>query len=75
MPDNSDYPPLAPWRVGIKARCPRCGEGKLFDGFLNPLEFGALDANEVELLAYLQHESPMPHPELAAFAARHGVAA
>jgi hypothetical protein len=36
---------------------------------------GALDANEIELLAYLQRESPMPHPELAAFAARHGVAA
>jgi len=36
---------------------------------------GKLDANEIELLAYLQHESPMPHPELAAFAAQHGVAA
>jgi len=36
---------------------------------------GKLDANEVELLAFLQRESPMPHPELAAFAARHGVAA
>ena len=36
---------------------------------------GKLDANEIELLAYLQRESPLPHPELAAFAARHGVAA
>jgi hypothetical protein len=36
---------------------------------------GKLDANEIELLAYLQNESPLPHPELAAFAARHGVAA
>jgi len=36
---------------------------------------GTLDANEVELLAFLQRESPLPHPELAAFAARHGVAA
>ncbi len=36
---------------------------------------GKLDPNEVELLAFLQRESPMPHPELAAFAARHGVAA
>jgi hypothetical protein len=36
---------------------------------------GKLDANEIELLAYLQHESPRPHPELAAFAAQHGVAA
>jgi len=22
------------WRVGIRGRCPRCGRGKLFDGFL-----------------------------------------
>jgi hypothetical protein len=36
---------------------------------------GKLDANEIELLSFLQRESPMPHPELAAFAARHGVAA
>jgi hypothetical protein len=36
---------------------------------------GQLDANEIELLSFLQRESPMPHPELAAFAARHGVAA
>jgi len=36
---------------------------------------GELDANEVELLSFLQRESPMPHPELSAFAARHGVAA
>lgn len=36
---------------------------------------GRLDANEIELLAFLQRESPMPHPELSAFAARHGVAA
>jgi hypothetical protein len=36
---------------------------------------GKLDPNEIELLAYLQRESPMPHPELAAFAARHWVAA
>ncbi|MCG6115968.1 MAG: DUF983 domain-containing protein [Mesorhizobium sp.] len=32
--DQGNYPPLEPWRVGIKGRCPRCGEGKLFDGFL-----------------------------------------
>ena len=22
------------WRVGLQGRCPRCGEGRLFDGFL-----------------------------------------
>lgn len=32
--DDSHYAPLEPWRVGIRARCPRCGEGHLFDGFL-----------------------------------------
>ena len=32
--DHSNYPPLEPWRVGIRGRCPRCGKGKLFDGFL-----------------------------------------
>ncbi|ODN71779.1 DUF983 domain-containing protein [Methylobrevis pamukkalensis] len=27
-------PPLPPLRTGLKGRCPRCGEGHLFDGFL-----------------------------------------
>lgn len=22
------------WRVGLQGRCPRCGQGRLFDGFL-----------------------------------------
>lgn len=34
MHDHAHYPPLEPWRVGIRGRCPRCGEGRLFDGFL-----------------------------------------
>lgn len=28
------YPPLKPMEVGIKGKCPRCGRGKLFNGFL-----------------------------------------
>ncbi|TIW05242.1 MAG: DUF983 domain-containing protein, partial [Mesorhizobium sp.] len=34
MQDLAHYPPLVPWQVGIRGRCPRCGEGHLFDGFL-----------------------------------------
>lgn len=36
---------------------------------------GRLDANEVELLAFLQRESPAPHPGIKALAMRHGIAA
>jgi uncharacterized protein (DUF983 family) len=32
--DTRRYPRLEPWKVGIMGRCPRCGEGKLFNGFL-----------------------------------------
>jgi uncharacterized protein (DUF983 family) len=32
--EESSYPPLEPWRVGIAGRCPRCGQGHLFSGFL-----------------------------------------
>lgn len=28
------WPKLPPGRTGISGRCPRCGEGRLFDGFL-----------------------------------------
>lgn len=28
------YPPLSSTMVGLKCCCPRCGEGKLFTGFL-----------------------------------------
>ena len=33
MPDNP-YPPLSPVATGLACRCPRCGKGKLFQGFL-----------------------------------------
>ncbi|TCT02971.1 DUF983 domain-containing protein [Aquabacter spiritensis] len=28
------WPPLSPMKTGVWGRCPRCGEGHLFDGFL-----------------------------------------
>ncbi|MEX0409028.1 DUF983 domain-containing protein [Aquibium sp. LZ166] len=32
--DRAHYPPVDPVSAGLKGRCPRCGEGKLFKGFL-----------------------------------------
>ena len=32
--DRALYPPQQPIATGLKGRCPRCGEGRLFDGFL-----------------------------------------
>jgi len=32
MPDTSPLPP--PFRAGLTCRCPRCGKGRLFAGFL-----------------------------------------
>lgn len=34
MEDSALYPPLPPSQTGMRGRCPRCGEGRLFDGFL-----------------------------------------
>jgi len=28
------YPPLSPYSTGMGGRCPRCGEGKMFKGFI-----------------------------------------
>ena len=30
--DEAHYPPVDPVQVGLRGRCPRCGEGALFDG-------------------------------------------
>ena len=36
MPTNErDYPPISPFSTGLAGRCPRCGDGKLFSGFLD----------------------------------------
>ncbi len=32
--DDRYYPPQSSLKVGLANRCPRCGEGKLFKGFL-----------------------------------------
>jgi uncharacterized protein (DUF983 family) len=34
MDDRYRYPPLPPVSTGIACRCPRCGRGRLFDGYL-----------------------------------------
>lgn len=32
--DKAIWPPVDPVRAGLRGRCPRCGEGRLFSGFL-----------------------------------------
>jgi uncharacterized protein (DUF983 family) len=36
MPDDR-YPPVSPLMAGPRCRCPRCGKGRLFRGFLDLL--------------------------------------
>lgn len=31
---GSEHPPISPLRATLAGRCPRCGEGRLFNGFL-----------------------------------------
>lgn len=38
MQDQASYPPTDPWRAGLRGRCPRCGQGRLFRGFLKLAE-------------------------------------
>lgn len=33
--ENELYPPLSALSTGLRCRCPRCGEGKVFQGFLS----------------------------------------
>jgi uncharacterized protein (DUF983 family) len=35
---GATYPPVSPFRAGLLCRCPRCGEGRLFQGFLTVAE-------------------------------------
>jgi uncharacterized protein (DUF983 family) len=52
--DHLDYPPLSPFQTGAHGRCPRCGRGRLFDGFINlkpkcsacGLDYGFADAGD-----------------------------
>lgn len=32
--EQGDWPRLDPIKTGIRGRCPRCGQGHIFDGFL-----------------------------------------
>jgi uncharacterized protein (DUF983 family) len=32
---TGDYPQLSPFATGLRCRCPRCGQGRLYSGFLN----------------------------------------
>jgi uncharacterized protein (DUF983 family) len=32
--DHDTFPPQNPFLVGLKGRCPRCGQGALFQGYL-----------------------------------------
>jgi uncharacterized protein (DUF983 family) len=34
VPKDTSCPPLSAFRAGLACRCPRCGRGKLFGGFL-----------------------------------------
>lgn len=52
--DTALYPPVGPVKAGLQARCPRCGQGRLFAGFLNPapgctscgLDYSFIDTGE-----------------------------
>ena len=30
----TDFPPISPYAAGLTGKCPRCGKGALFEGFL-----------------------------------------
>ncbi len=34
MSSDDAWPPLSPLQTGLRGRCPRCGQGHLFNGFL-----------------------------------------
>ncbi|MEE8188912.1 MAG: DUF983 domain-containing protein [Kiloniellales bacterium] len=38
MPEDSYYPKRSPIAVGLACRCPRCGRGKLYSGYLTVAE-------------------------------------
>lgn len=48
------YPPVSPLYAGLLSRCPRCGKGRLFEGFLTvastcagcALDFGSVDSGD-----------------------------
>lgn len=52
--ESAVYPPVEPIRAGLLGRCPRCGQGPLFEGFLTMaprcnacgLDYGFADAGD-----------------------------
>jgi uncharacterized protein (DUF983 family) len=34
-PGDQNYPPISPISAGLAGRCPRCGDGKMFSGFIS----------------------------------------
>lgn len=52
--DTAMWPPVDPVKAGLSGRCPRCGEGRLFSGFLTVgkrcgvcgLDYGFADAGD-----------------------------
>ncbi|QDZ00509.1 DUF983 domain-containing protein [Nitratireductor mangrovi] len=52
--DRAHFPPVEPVAAGLKGRCPRCGEGRLFSGYLTlrpgcancGLDYGFADAGD-----------------------------
>lgn len=52
--DKAIWPPVDPLPTGLSGRCPRCGEGRLFSGFLTigkrcancGLDYGFADAGD-----------------------------
>ncbi|QXC51195.1 DUF983 domain-containing protein [Agrobacterium salinitolerans] len=53
-PSNGNFAPVDSIKVGLKGCCPRCGNGRLFDGFLTlkpacsacGLDYGFADAGD-----------------------------
>jgi uncharacterized protein (DUF983 family) len=51
---DTDYPLLSPMTLGLRCACPRCGEGKLYDGLMTPakactacgLDYAFIDAGD-----------------------------
>ncbi len=52
--DKAHYPPVEPVNAGLRGNCPRCGQGRLFSGFLTVgkscancgLDYGFADAGD-----------------------------
>ena len=44
---DAQQPSLSPIRTGLACRCPRCGKGRLFQGFLNLRPDDGLEAGDV----------------------------